>query len=165
MNVAFQRNVGSFLKAVTAAGTMSSVVAGSGDDGTAVAGVAIDRNDILPVVLSAMPSFVVDVDGLGANETVEVAISAQDSENGSDWDPLDIGPPDDYTPTVLTEEGLHTVSRKAQLGAARRYVRFTVTLTFSAGSSDNAQVLGGVAVLAGADEIPIADRVEPAPSS
>ena len=165
MNVAFQRNVGSFLRAAAAFGASASLVAGSGADGAPVNGLTIDRNQFVPLALSAFVVLQMDVTGLGEDESVEWAITAEDSANGTDWDALDIGPPDGVGATVVTEEGVAVVTRKAQLGAARRYVRFLATPTFSATGTDAATIIGGTVIVAGFDELPADPYVEPAPSS
>lgn len=165
MNVAFQRNVGSFLRAVAAFGASGSLVAGSGADGEPVNGLTIDRNAYVPLALSAFVVAQVDVTGLGEDESVNFVITAQDSADGDNWDPLDIGPPDNVEATVLDAEGVAVVTRKAQLGAARRYVRFRATPTFSATGTDALTITGGVVIIAGFDELPAEPYVAPAPSS
>lgn len=149
--VAFQRNIGSFIRSVAAFGALSVTTS---NDGSPQAGLTIDREDYVPLALSALVSLQVDVTSLGASETLEVSITAEDSADGVTWDDLDVGPPDGVQATVLSEEGMAVVSRKVQLGAARRYVRFSYTPTLSASSGDTASVLGGVAVIGGYDELP-----------
>lgn len=161
MNVAFQRNIGSFIT-VVAAMAATNVVAGSGDDGAAQEGIAFDRTTKEPLCLSALASVQVSAT-LAAAETVEVNIGVQDSADGITWDDYEPGPLDNYTPTVLTETGDTVATRKIQLGGARRYVRILPTLTFSAGGADEADI-SGVLVVGGADELPIADQ-EAAPAS
>lgn len=167
MNVAFQRNIGSFVRVVPAfgAGTVNT-----GNDGSAVAGLAIDRQALIPVALSAAVAIQFNITDLGDGDTAEITITAEDSADNDSWAPLDIGPPDaDSARTKIfnTEsEDVETVYQvKVQLGAARRYVRFLYTITLSANSSDAVEVRGGVAVLAGFDELPAADYVEPEGSS
>lgn len=163
MNVAFQRNIGSFVRVVPAfgAGTVNT-----GNDGSATAGLTIDRHAILPVALSAAVALQFNITDLGDEETAEISITAEDSADGVTWDALDIGPPDaENVRTKVydseSEDADLVLQVKAQLGAARRYVRFNHTITLSADSADAVSVLGGVAVLSGFDELPAADYVAP----
>lgn len=149
--VAFQRNIGSFVRAAAAFSAFSVT---TGNDGSPQNGLTIDREQYVPLALSALAVLQLDVTALGDGETLEVSITAEDSADGVNWDDLDIGPPDGVQATVISEEGVAVVSRKAQLGAARRYVRFSYTPTLSASASDTVSVLGGVAVIGGFDELP-----------
>lgn len=158
MNVAFQRNIGSFVS-VVAALAATSVTAGSGADGTPQDGLAFDRESKTQLCLSALAAVQVDAT-LAAAETVEVNIGVQDSADGVTWDDYEPGPLDNYTPTVIDETGTSTATRKIQLGGARRYVRIRATLTFSAGGTDTADI-SGVLVVGGADELPITEAVAP----
>lgn len=149
--IAFQRNIGSFVRVAAAFPALSLT---TGNDGSPQNGLTIDREQFVPLALSALVVLQIDVTSLTSGETLEVSITAEDSADGSIWDDLDIGPPDGVQATVISDEGPVTVSRKAQLGAARRYVRFNYTPTLSDDSSDTASVLGGIAVIAGFDELP-----------
>lgn len=161
MNVAFQRNIGSFLRSAAAFGATAVTTA---NDGTPVDGLIIDREKYIPLALSAYVSVIAELTALGDDETLQLVLTASDSADGVEWADLDIGPPDGSNAVTFTsaDEGT-TVSAgfKAQLGAARRYVRFSVTPTFSASSGDTASILGGVAVIGGFDELPAADYVDP----
>lgn len=164
MNVAFQRNVGSFVHAVAAFGATTVT---TGNDGAAVNGLTIDRNLFVPLALSALVAVEVSLTTLGDDDTVELVLTAEDSADGSTWTALDIGPPDTARAVVYdaTHEGSNVAANfKAQLGAARRYVRFQVTPTLSASATDTVTILGGVAVLAGFDELPVADNLDQAVS-
>lgn len=158
MNVAFQRNVGSFLRAVPA---FSATTINTGNDGSPVNGLTIDRNSLVPLALSAMVALQLEITSLGVGETLSVAITSEDSADGISWAALDIGPPDNVAATVLSEANVpYVVTRKAQLGAARRYVRFRYTPTLSASASDAVAIRGGVAIVAGFDELPAEDTPE-----
>lgn len=156
MNVAWMRNIGSFLRALPALSPVT-VTAGGGADGVAQNGLTIDRNDIVPVALSAL-AVVIGHAALGAAETAQVAISVQDSADGVDWDDYDAGPPDDYAAVTTAEnaDGTHVFTRKIQLGGARRYVRIQVTATMSAADTDTL-ALSAALVVGGFDELPAAD--------
>lgn len=153
MNVAFQRNVGSFLKTVPALAAQT-ITAGGAADGVAQNGITFDRESLIPVCLSALAVIHAEVD-VAAAETVQCSIAVQDSANGSDWATYDPGPPDDYAAEVADADGHVTFTRKIQLGGARRYVRIVPTFTLSAANTDTVKV-DGVLVVAGADELPIA---------
>lgn len=164
MNVAFQRNVGSFVRAIAAFGTTAITTS---NDGTAVNGLTIDRNAFVPLALSALVAVNVELTTIGDTDTVQLVLTAEDSADGSTWDDLDIGPPDGTRSVVYDDTHEDTVvcaNFKAQLGAARRYVRFNITPTLSASSADGVSIVSGVAVLAGWDELPADDYVDPAAS-
>lgn len=154
MNVAFQRNVGSFIRAVPAMDA-AVITAGAGNDGLPVDGLTIDRNDYVSVVLSALAVMHVEVN-VAADETLSVNIAVQDSADGVTWATYEPGPPDTYEAEVFAEDGHFCATRKIQLGGARRYVRIRPTLTLSAGATDTVGY-DGVLIIAGSDELPLAD--------
>lgn len=155
MNVAFMRNVGSFLHVLPALAAQT-ITAGGAADGVAQNGLTIDRNSVVPLCLSALAAVHVEA-ALGATDTAEVSITVEDSADGVSWDAYDAGPPDDYAAGAIPAngDGHYVFTRKVQLGGARRYVRIKATVTLSAAATDTAKV-DGVLIMAGADELPIA---------
>lgn len=165
MNVAFQRNVGSFIRSV-AAFAASAIT--TSNDGTPVNGLTIDREQFSSLALSASVAVLFTLTAIGTTETLEVRLTAQDSADGTNWKDLDLGVPDGVRAHVYgaSYKDKPTVAQfKAQLAAARRYVRFRVTPTLSASSADTVSILGGVAVIAGFDELPPEAHTEHAASS
>lgn len=156
MNVAFQRNVGSFIHAVAGLAAQT-VTAGGAADGVAQNGVTFDRASLGDHVLSAL--FVLHTElALGASDTATVLIEFEDSADGSTWADYDPGPPDDYA-AVTTEanaDGHAIFTRKIQLGNARQYVRAVATVTLSAGATDTAKI-DGVFIVGGSYELPISE--------
>jgi hypothetical protein len=154
MNVAFQRNVGSFILPIAGLAAQT-VTAGGGADGVAQNGITFDRNSLQDGVLSAL--FVLHAElALGASDTATALIAFQDSADGSTWATYDPGPPDDYAAevTAVNADGHRVFKRKIQLGGARRYVRAVVTVTLSAAATDTAKI-DGLFILGGSDELPI----------
>ena len=156
MNVAFQRNVGSFIHAVAGLAAQT-ITAGGAADAVAQNGITFDRNSLGDTVLSAL--FVLHAElALGASDTATALITFEDSADGSTWAAYDGGPPDDYAAevTAANADGHHIFTRKCQLGGARRYVRAVITITLSAGATDTAKV-DGVFVVGGSYELPISE--------
>jgi hypothetical protein len=153
MNVAFQRNIGSFILALPGLANFS-VTAGAGNDDTALTGLTIDRNQIDQTVLSGL--FVVEFNAtLGDMKSVAVSCSFEDSADGSSWAAYDGSPPDLAVETIQLA-GERTVGFKCQLGGARRYVRAKPKFNCSAANTDTVAVRAGIWIVAGADELPMA---------
>lgn len=154
MNVAFQRNVGSFIHALPALAA-ATVTAGGGADGVAQTGLTIDRNTLADTVLSGLLVLHTEL-ALGATDTAQVNITFEDSADDSAWTAYDPGPPDDYAAetTAVNADGHAVFTRKIQLGGARRYVRAKVTVTLSAATTDTAKI-DAVLVVGGSYALPI----------
>jgi hypothetical protein len=163
MNVAFQRNIGSFIRAANglAAG---SVTAGGAGDNSAFTGLTVDRNQFEQLLLSG--ALVVPITAaLGMGETAAASCEFEDSADGTNWDPyLDAGPPDNVVET-LGSDGAQCVVFKCQLGGARRYIRAKPKFDMSASGTDTITIAGGVWIFGGADELPITSAVAEALSS
>lgn len=161
MNVAFQRNIGSFLRALPGLAAVT-ITAGSGNDAVAQDGITLDRNAFEPLCLSGFLA----VNAVAAlNEgvdTAEISVSFQDSANGTDWAPYDAGPATNVSKT-LDADGTYAIGFKAQFGGARRYVRARVTASLSRADTDTVD-LSAMWIVGGADELPIEDYVEPSES-
>jgi hypothetical protein len=152
MNVAFQRNIGSFVKAIAGLANFSVTAAGSNDN-TALTGITLDRQTIDQTVLSGL--FVVQYNAtLGDMQSVDVSCAFEDSADGSSWDPYDGGPGSDDLETIQLA-GERAKGFKCQLGGARRYVRAKPKFNCSAGGTDTVAVRGGIWIVGGADELPI----------
>lgn len=161
MNVAFQRNIGSFLRALPGLAAVT-ITAGGGSDAVAQDGITLDRNKFEPLCLSGL--FVINAvaalnDGV---DTAEISCAFQDSADGVNWDAYDAGPPTPVA-TTLDADGTYAVAFKAQFGGARRYVRARPTASLSRANTDTV-AMTGIWIVGGADELPIADYVEPAES-
>jgi hypothetical protein len=156
MNVAFQRNVGSFIKPVAGLAAQT-VTAGGGADGVAQNGITFNRATLGDTVLSALFSLHAEL-ALGASDTATVLITFQDSADGSTWATYDAGPPDDYAAevTAVNADGHHIFTRKCQLGGAKQYVRAVVTVTLSAAATDTAKI-DGQFIVGGSYELPISE--------
>lgn len=154
MNVAFQRNIGSYILAMAGIENVS-VVAGGGADNVAQSGITIDRNDIDQMVLSGL--FVLLFNStLGNDVTAIVSCTFEDSADGSNWDAYDEGPGESSSVTVVLD-GARTAQFKCQLGGARRYVRAKPKVNISTGSVDAVAIRGGVWIFGGADALPMAE--------
>lgn len=162
MNVAFQRNIGSFLRAAPALASVT-VTAGDGSDGVPQDGITLDRNAFVPLCLSAMLVLTAVAALNDGVDTAEISVTFQDSADGVSWDTYNAGPPSPVA-TTISEDGTSCIAVKAQLGGARRYVRAQVTASLSRANTDTV-TLTGVWIVGGADELPIADYVEPAQSA
>lgn len=163
MNVAFQRNIGSFLRAALGFAAQT-ITAGQAEDGAAQDGVTLDRNAFEPLCLSAM--FVLTAvaalnDGV---DTAELSVAFQDSADGVNWDAYDAGPPEAPAAVTIAEDGTTVHTFKAQLGGARRYVRARPTVSLSRANTDTVAI-SGVWIIGGADTLPIEDYVEAGTSS
>ncbi len=154
MNVAFQRNIGSFIHAMPGLAAFS-VTAGATNDATALTGLTIDRNQIDQKVLSGL--FVVDFNPtLGDMKNVAVTCVFEDSADGSGWAAYDGGPPDASTfVETITLNGERCVGFKCQFGGARRYIRAKPKFDCSAANTDTVAVRGGIWIVGGADELPM----------
>ena len=152
MNVAFQRNIGSFIRAAAGLGA-SSITAGGAGDNTAITGLTLDRHQFDQLLLSA--AFVVQINPtFGVGESAAASCVFEDSADGSSWETYDAGPPSAAVQTLSTD-GAQAVVFKCQLGGARRYIRAKPLFNMSASGTDTLAVLGGVWVVGGSDELPI----------
>lgn len=138
----FSRNVGALL-AVAFAIDIPTVTAGSGADGLAVNGEAIDRIDAHSCSLAIQA----DV-ALTASETLEVDVAVEDSADGTTF----AAAPSSVQPAAAvltaTATGKSAAKLDVDLSSCRRYVRFVVTPTLSLGATDTAKV-SGVCILGG----------------
>lgn len=155
MNVAWMRNIGSFIRVVAGLANFS-VTAGGTNDNTALTGITVDRNDLVPNVLSGVFAVIFNPT-LAASNTVAVSCVFEDSADGSSWATYDAGPGSNTATEVIDTGGAQTLQFKAQLGGARRYIRAKPKFDMSATGTDTTAVLGGVWIVGGADELPIAD--------
>lgn len=152
MNVAFQRNIGSFIAAAAGLAAGSVTAGGTGDD-TAMTGLTLDRAAFEPLCLSG--ALVVQFNPtLATDESVAASCTFEDSADGTNWDDYDGGPGADAVKTS-TVDGPQAVVFKCQLGGARRYVRGNPKFNMSASGTDATVVNGGVWIIGGADELPI----------
>jgi hypothetical protein len=154
MNVAFQRNIGSFIHALPGLANFSVTAGGTNDD-TALTGLTIDRNQIDQIVLSGL--FAVEFNAtLGDMKSCAVSCTFEDSADGSSWDAYDGGPPAvaDQTETIQLS-GERVVGFKCQFGGARRYIRAKPKFNCSAADTDTVAVRAGVWVIGGADALPM----------
>lgn len=145
----FARNVGALI--IAAFGIdIPTVTAGTGADGLAVNGEAIDRIDAHSCSLAVQA----DV-ALTASETLAVTVAVEDSADGTSFAaaPTSVQP----TAAVLTATatGKSAAKLDVDLSACRRYVRFVVTPTLSLNATDTAKVaaiciLGGRTIKRGA---------------
>lgn len=158
MNVAFMRNIGSFVKAMAGLANFT-VTAGAGNDDVALTGLTLDRNGIDQLCLSAL--FVVNFNPtLGDMKSVAVSCAFEDSADGSSWDAYLPGPPDFATGNpvhTVQIAGERAIGFKCQLGGARQYVRAKPKFNMSAANTDTVAVRGGVWIIGGADELPMSE--------
>lgn len=153
MNVAFQRNIGSFIRAAAGLGA-SSITAGGAGDNTAITGLTLDRNQFNELLLSGV--LIVQITPtLADGESVAASCVFEDSADGTTWAVYEGGPPDDVDAQTISESGAQCVQFKCQLGGARRYVRGNPTFNMSATGTDTTAVVGGIWVVGGSDELPI----------
>ena len=130
----------------------ASITAGGAGDNTEVDGDFHDRQGFLSCLLIIAFEAV-----LGAAETLSIAANLQDANDDQGAGVADFG--DALASAVVatggaggtTERGVATL--KADLSAARQFVRAQFTPDLSAGAADTAIVVG-VLVFGGADEIP-----------
>lgn len=152
MSVGVMQNIAAYVKAViaavsqTAAGAVSIVTAGATEDGQKVTGSSIDclGFDSAAFVLAARAT-------LAASETLSIAVEIQESSDNSTWDTAVAL---QASTALLTDSGSgSTIEDELEiavdLSGRKRYVRFNVTPTMSAGSTDTAN-WSALAILGGA---------------
>lgn len=133
----------------------TAATAGGTGDATAANGATIDLAATTTRYNSV--AFLVRANAtLAEGETLTLAAKIEDSADGSDWDDLVAAA------TVLTLAGATGGATEAGVGvlgadlrSARRYLRVVATPDLSAADTDTAGI-DAVAILCGADELPVA---------
>ena len=153
MSVATQRNIGAYLKLLSAS-ALIPVVAGGGLDGVAQNGTTIDRHaQSVSVVLAAKVIVLADVNVSGADDAAFV-ITIEDRVPGGTFALFKTLTPAP-TPIVVATEGPVAFELDVDLGPAKQEVRVVITVTMSAGATDTADVMLAL-LIGGPDEQPIA---------
>lgn len=153
-------DLGNQIKAVDANASASGgapilVVAGGAGDGVEVTGETIDRfsNGNLARSAALVSQFLAS---LGASETLSLAHSLQESDDGVSWDTAEVI---EALTVKATGGGGGTDERgtdkhNISLEGRKRFIRFNVTPDFSAGATDTGYVTT-MCVLGGFTENPV----------
>lgn len=147
-SVAAMRDVGAYLRVLPAfaSATFTANSPATGTDGVPQAGLTIDRNDLDSLALSGKLALLLTSASLGGGATATVEITVHDSANGSDWDA--VTPKVAHTARVLDDNANYIEEFDIDIAALRRYVRFTVEITFSATATDTV-VCSGTFIVTG----------------
>jgi hypothetical protein len=155
-NVAFQRNIGSFLAGGAAGLTGVTATAGGANDNVALVGLTVDRNNIGAGRLCLSGALCLPMTTtLAAGQTVTVTCTFEDSANGTVWAAYDGGPLNRSQVFGGTGANTRFVIINCQLGGARRYIRANPKFDLSAGGTDTAVIGAGMWIFGGIDELPL----------
>lgn len=151
VNFADVHDAGARLKAVSGLAPQTVTAGGSNDDAD-VNGISVDRFALDPLYQSlkvAVP-YSASVQG---GETVDLSLTLQTSEDGSNWTDYDDKDGNTTVTNTLDDSaGDGVLEVDYDIGGAAQYIRAVVRANFSAGTTDDID-LGVVHVLAGADKV------------
>jgi len=158
-----QRDIGAQIVTKNAFNPVT-LTAGSGADGSEQTGVTIDRGNTTPgnqLFLSGKVSIPVSY-SLGANETVTIVSNVEHADPGGSF--ADVTDKDGNasvtkvfgsTSAGSAQTGDEVLEYDLDVGKLKQRVRVMLTATFSAASSDDADI-AGVLILGGSDNTPAA---------
>lgn len=156
MQVAQQRDIGAFLDVAGSLFT-GTITAGGGGDGSAQTGEAVDRVNRGTLNMPHSGKLIVPVNAtLASGETLTVTTVVEESDDGSTgWAQFDTASGDttfNALDSGSAQQDLVASLDVPNLDGAKEYLRASVTLTFSASSTDTAEAMGTF-VFGGLDRI------------
>lgn len=130
------------------------LTAGATEDGVEIPGEAINRRDAMSCVLAIVGKAV-----LGSTETISFAVDYQESPDNSAWDTAVELQAATVAATYIAGTEEFEVDLPLSLKGKKKFIRFNITPTMSAGSADIA-VWGAACHLGGYNTLPAAVATE-----